>query len=438
MINGAFRGIASGSAAGGGGGGASTDLLTLNSGLNGTAGYKYWDINVQGASSATYLGAFKFPDTENTGTDVDFFHSLPAFGLTTGNKALAVGQTNRRIAEINIPTLSTSTSLASLNRASYSTAFFEPVANAPVTTENWGDGGPWISGIKTYNGRVMVNVYANYDGFLAADRNLCVLNSAAAPSVTSERGFFTGTGGGVNVAHSAIWISEIPDDDKASFGGTHIMGASSGNKYRSINSRNSMGPSAFVYDADASDSVTGSTPASNGAALAYQRLMDFNDANVLNDSDLGAAGQQWTNCSEAFYGFLIPGTDTYMVLGLNEGYETGIEYWDPEPPWPGNKGYGPLAEYDVGNWYWLFKKSDLLKVKSGVIAQPYSVTAYEHGRIIMPLEGSRTVSGLHHIAGGDFDLSTNKLWLTLLNGEAVGVPGSLPVGLCFDFSSLVA
>lgn len=437
MINGAFRGIASGASAGGGGG-SSSDLLTLNSGLNGTAGYRYWDINVQGASSTTYLGAFKFPDTENTGTDVDFFHALPAIGMTATSKMLAVGHGNARIAEINIPALSTSTTLASLNRATYSTAFFNPVTGAPTTTVNWGAGGPYTSGIKTYNGRVMINVYANYDGSSAADRNLCVLNSAASPSTTSERGFFTGTGGGMNVAHSAIWISEIPAADKADFGGTHIMGASSGNKYRSINARNSMGPSAFIYDADASDSVTGSTPASNGATLTYQRLMDFTEANVLNGSNLGAAGQQWTNCSEAFYGFLIPGTDTYMVLGLNEGYETGIDYYDPEPPWPGNKGYGPLAEYDVGNWYWLFKKSDLLKVKSGVIAQPYSVTAYEHGRIIMPLEGSRTVSGLHHIAGGDFDLSTNKLWLTLLNGEPVGVPGSLPVGLCFDFSSLVA
>lgn len=417
--------------------GSVTDLLTLNPALNGASGYRYWDINAAGASSATYLGAFRFPDTENTGTDVDFFYSLPAIGVTAGNKMLAVGHGNRRIAEINIPTLSKSTSLASLARASYSTAFFDPVNNAPVITPNWGAGGPYVSGIKTYNGRVMVNVYANYDGSGAADRNLCVLNSASAPGIASERGFFTGTADGVNVAHSGVWISEIPAGDKAAFGGTHVMGGSSGNKYRSINLRNAMGPTAFVYDANASDSVTGSTPAANGATLSYQRLMDFSMDHVLNNSSLGSAGQQWSNCSEAFYGFLVPGTDTYMVLGFNEGYNTGISYYDPAPPWPGNKGYGPNAETDVGNWVWFFKKSDLLKVKSGEIANPWDLVAYEHARIILPLEGAQTVSGLHTISGGDFDLATNRLWLSLLGAEPMGMPGALPVGLCFDFSSLI-
>ena len=434
MMYGLMRGA--GAAAPAGGGGSSTDLLTLNAANDGTPGYRYWDVNAQGASSATYRGAFKFPDTENTGTDVDFFYSLTAIGLTTSGKMLAVGHaqgdSHKRIAEINIPTLSTSTSLASLNRASYSTAFFGPVDAAPVTATSWGTA-PKIMGIKAYNGRVMINVYPYYDGDAVADKNVCVLNDVSAPSTTSMRGFFAATGDGVGVAHFGCWISEIPAEDQAAFGGTHVFGASNGNANRSIESRNSMGPTLAVYDADQSGSIVGSSPPSDGSAITLSRLMDFSPANILDGSTLGSAGQQWDHCSEAAYGFLLPNSDTYVVIGFDEGVEAGSQYYDPNDPWGGAKGYGPNNQDDVWNAIWLFRKSDILAASN-----VYDPVAYERVRLIMPLEGTKLRGSQHRIVGADFDLSTNYLWVALEAAEYVGIPGSLPVVLSFDFSSLVA
>lgn len=415
--------------------GSSTDLLTLNSALDGTPGYKYWDINDSGFSSTTYQGAFKLPDTENTGTDVDFFYSLPAIGLTSSTKMLVSGHSqgdaNKRIAEINIPALSTSSSLASLNRASYSTAFFGPVDNAPTQATSWGTA-PKIMGIKTYNGRVMVQVYPYYDGDGIADKSICVLDDASAPSATSVRGFFAGSGGGSGVAHSAVWCSEIPAADRAAFGGTHVMGGSNGNAFRSIEGRNAMGPTLFVYDADQTNSIVGSSPPAGGSSITYTKWMDFNTTNILNGSALDASGQQWDHCSEPCYGFLVPGTDTYMVFGFDEGVEGGSQYYDPSDPWGGGKGYGPNTQDDVWNAYWLFKKSDILAASN-----PYDPVAYERGRLIVPFEGTKLRGQMKYIGGADFDLSTNKLWIAVIGGEVVGAPGSLPVILCYDLSSLV-
>lgn len=416
--------------------GASTDLLTLNVANDGTPGYKYWDINDNGFSSATYLGAFRLPDTENTGADVDFFYALPAIGITSSTKMLvgghAQGDSSMRIAEINIPALSTSSSLSSLNRATYSTAFFNPVDAAPAQAATWGNG-PKIMGIKKYNGRVMVQVYPYYDGSGIADKSICVLNDASAPSTTAMRGFFAGTGGGSGVAHSSVWCSEIPAADKAAFGGTHVMGGSNGNAYRSVEGRNSMGPTLFVYDADQTNSIVGNNPPANGASITYSRKMDFSQANVLNGSNTGAAGQQWDHCSEACYGFLVPNTDTYMVLGFDEGVEGGSTYYDPADPWGGGKGYGPLSQGDVWNAVWFFRKSEILAASN-----VYDPVAYERVRLILPFEGTKLRGQQNRLIGADFDISTNKLWLALEGVESYGIPGSLPIVLCYDFSSLVA
>lgn len=409
-----------------------TDLVTLNPALSGTAGYRYWD------QSATYEGAFRVPNTENTGTDVDFFYAYPTLGLTSVGKMLlgghSQGDANKRIAEINIPSaLSTSSTLTALPIATFSTQFFYPVDNAPVLAASWGLGAR-IGGIKSYNGRVMINVYPYYNGEADADKTTAVLNDVNAPGISGMRGFFAATG----IAHSSYWISEIPAGPmRTALGGTHIFGSSNGNT-RSIEARNSMGPTAFIYDADASDSIVGATPPTNGSSITATPLLDFPPAiKALNNANLAATGQAWTHMSEAYYGFVVPNTDTYMVLGFSGGHSSGTDYYDPAPPWGGEKGYGPVTQSDVDNHYWLFKVSDLAKVKNGTLTNPYDVDAYEHGRIVMPFEGTKLHNSLKYVMGGDFDTATGKLYLSIQNGDtSQGAYGALPVILRYDLSGV--
>jgi hypothetical protein len=419
IMSGPSRGVASGAAASGGGGGSSTDLLTLNPANDGVAGYRYWDYDTD------YSGAFRL------NSNLMSYSSYPTLILANGGSTLLVVSAYATVDDsynvigFNIApiTPSTSASLSALPLASVNVSAFNPVTSAPVTGD-WGPFGARIQGGIEYNGRIMGNVYAYYDSGHDQNMSTFVLNNSASPGVSGERGFFAGT----DLAYSCGWISELPDTLKGEFGGTHIFGMSTGNR-RSIHDRFSIGPSLYIYDADASNSIVGSTPPSNGSAITLDQLIYYplGPNGLTPEDNLDQPGQLWTNLSEAAFGFAVPNTDTYMVVGFSGGHNSGTNYL---------AGHHPNDPDDMNNWYWLFRLSDALKVKTGVISEPYQVECYESGPIVFRFEGSG--SGLHVCAGAAFNSSTKLLYISLDRGDnSQGTESSLPLILTYDMTEII-
>jgi hypothetical protein len=403
-----------------GGGGSATDLLTLNPANSGTAGYRYWDYD------ADYSGAFRLNSNNMS------YSSYPTLIFADGGDTLLVGcaygtgDNSYNLMGFNVASItpSTSSSLSALPLASVNISAFNPVSSAPVTGD-WAFGARIAGGVE-YNNRVMANVYAFYDSDHVQNRTTFVLNDAASPGLTGERGFFTGT----DIAYSCGWICELPSDIKTAFEGTHIFGMSTGNS-RSIHDRFSVGPSLYIYDADASNSVVGSTPPSNGGTFPLEQLIFYPlGANGLTpEADLDQAGQIWTNLSEAAYGFAVPNTDTYFVIGFSGGHNSGTNY---------GAGHHPNDPDDWENHYWLFRLSDALKVKSGVIAEPYQVPCYEHGQIIFRFDGTSPYTGIHTCSGATFNAANKRLYIALSRGDdSQGTESSLPLILTYDMTGVI-
>lgn len=421
MINGAFRGIASGAAAGGGGGGGlPTVLLSLDAGNSGNPAYEYLNF------TAVYEGCFGFPSPldANGWHYNDYNPSCICISPTAGRAIVSArnedGSNSPRVAEITIPTLYTGSTRASIPSATVNTALFDAVAGAPSNNDLWA-GGPRISGLCVHNGRVVGNVYGNYDATFVVTQSTFVLNSATSPGTTSERGFFIGVNEAdtVRAARLAGWISPIPSAYQASFEGTHVFGHSSGN-LRSINGRHSVGPSCYVIDLDAAASITGSSPPANGSNVTFQELLNYplgettslepeSHLNNWDGSAVYTTTPKWTTLSEAYYGFIVPGTDTYMIIGYSGGHNSGIYY---------SGTYIPYVATDVYNYYWLFKVSDLLAVKSGSLTNTYDPDPYEHG--VLPLHFDGTLNGIlgRTVRGGTYDPTTKKLYITTSRNDA--------------------
>ena len=415
--------------------GAVTKLLTISGSTDST--HKKWNL------ATSYLGAFRMPNATYgslPGNQASVnYDARPVIGLTSSTKFVIGGGSNgdtfKSIGEYNIPALSTSATLTSLNTATNSKNFVDPFSAAPNEGSNWGVA-PQLGGICAYNGRLMVNYFAFYDGSNLADRSLLVMNDVTTLSTASERGTFAVLAN-PNTSHASGWISPIPAAYQSSFGGTHIFGQSSSNM-RSIESRFPIGPSAVVYNADASNSVTGSSPVADASTLTTTTVLDYSLAHMVNLSgDLSASGTNWTHISSAQYGFIVPGTKTYCVMGLSGGHNTGVTYVDA-PSWGGYKGYWPNDAGDPGggsdmyNYYWLFNVDDMLAVKAGTIAA-YTPQPYEHGILPMSTWGDGLGIYVSYIAGATFDATNNKLYMSLFYGDD-SVSGGLPLIVCYDMS----
>ena len=428
MMYGLMRGA--GAAAPAGGGGSSTDLLTLNVALNGTAGYKYWDYDAQ------YLGAFRVPFANYGGIAGDNLNycSDPIIGMgsTTGHIMIAGrnrGDTVTTIAELAIPALSTSGTLSSLDIATCSQNFIEVLTSAPTDGETWS--GRMIAGIANVDGKVVVTAYGYYTG---ANRPVMVIDDVSPLSSASFRGYFDMT----NDQRAGGWVTPIPASYQASFGGTHLFGFSM-SQTRAILSKYSIGPSAYVYDFSAGNSITGASPVANGSTLSTTVALDYPLANGLTpEANLGNSGTHWTYCSGGQIGFIVPGTRTYMVIGFSAGHSSGSAYYDPAPYDAGFKGYAPNSASDIYNYYWLFDVDDMVDVLNSVI-NSYDPDPYEHGQLSLRHDGGSGWTTLHHVGGATFDATNNKLYISLQYADdSQASESDLPLILCYDLSGVAA
>lgn len=361
----------------GGSGGAASELLTVE--------------------SFHYEGAFRIPSGDFGASSADYAAGPIAFN-PAGPSLFLVGHAQQHpIAEFTIPRLVASTTLSELEMAApptqgFVTFFGDVTGGNPQAMDS-------IGGMLLFEGpsgpELIVNAYEYYDAPADNTHTTVVFRDATDLAGSAKDGWFALDGG----AHASGWMSAVPEQHQAALGGAFITGHSSGVP---IISRLSVGPSAFVFDPAAI--AGGATP----GPVATTTLLDFSldtplAADLSNDS---GQNDLWTHLSRAAYGFIPPGSRTYVTLGHSGGHASGVCY--KCTPVGSNSECGGYCANDAGDYsdyYWLWDVDDLVAVKNGTKA-PHEVLPYEHGPFPTAFDGQ--------IAGGAYDAASGLLYLNVL------------------------
>jgi hypothetical protein len=255
-----------------------------------------------------------------------------------------------------------------------------------------------ITGLRMIEGELFLNAVEYYDANTNATDTTAIIRDPKNLSKSEVDGFFNLNG----AAHAAGWISRLPSDWGKKLDATYLTGFASNYP---IVTRNSIGPSAFVYYLDnlaQTDLTSGLIPAT--PILDYS--MDF----PLHKRDKNSL---WTDVSQAMYGFVIPGTDYYLVIGQSGGHESGIGYKITQNTGRLCGGPCPHDQYDVYHYYWIWNMNDLLDVKKNK-SKPHQPRPVHYGQMALPYQPIR---GIYEIAGASFDDRQNKLYLLISSAD---------------------
>ena len=327
------------------------------------------------------------------------------------NSILIVGHTyEQAIAEFRVPAIVKSSAVNALAMAGAPIQSFSPLLNR-VSAGN-PQGIDRIGGMKLVESpsgpQLLVNGYEYYDAPGDNTHTTLVVRSPSSLSASAVAGFYQLQG----AAHTAGWMSDVPAAWRAVLGNTHITGISSGIP---IISRTSVGPSAFAFNPQ---SLVGA--GSQPTSVATSALLDFSLQHPLHQdlSNDSRANKLWTHISRAVYGFIVPGTRTYVTLGHSGGHSSGVCYKCTQNNGHVCGGYCAPDADDYSLFYWLWDVNDLVAVRSGRIAS-YDVRPYEYGEF--PAQFNAREMG-----GGAFDAVNGRLFLTLQRADTGQGPYSTP------------
>ena len=385
-------------------------------------------------SDLEYEGAFIVPSDEFGESSTNYAAGI--FTLSADKEGFFIAGHNVQgaLAEFGIPEIINSDSLQDLQ---YATIRQDFKALMNLTPDGNPQGIDLIAGMKVVGNQLIVNAVEYYDAPANNTHTTFVVEDANDIASSQISGYYQVVG----AAHAGGWISVVPSEWSNALGGDYIMGNSS--KYP-INSRSAMGVSAFVFDpSDLINNTTDPIPSItlmdydltdplyaefSDYANAHYNLVEINGStppgHTFEDADaIVGDNSLWTSSSQASYGFIVPGTRTYLSIGSSGGHNSGIGYKATQNN--GNLCGGPCP-YDADdeyNYYWLFDLDDLLDVKNGII-EPYDVRPYDHGVFEVPFQYDDYYSEpeFHPIVGGDFDADSGILYLTIFDGGASGSP----------------
>lgn len=315
--------------------------------------------------NVNYVGAFRIPIHEFGQSRIAYSQGTIAVA-EDGQSFYVVGHTHHQaIAQFSIPDLHSSRDLTDLNFAQ-NIQPFERVLHRSATGNSQNINR--ITGLKALEGRLLVNTMEYYDADGSVSDTTLVISDSANIENSAVEGFFRLDGR----AHAAGWISDIPGSWRHLFDATHIAGNASNFP---INSRLSIGPTAFSffpYEIFPSEISQGRIPA--------LPLLDFSLSDPLHADryNHSRTNDLWTEVSEAFFGFIIPGTSTYLVVGNSGGHNHGIGYKITQDN--GNVCGGPCSYVasDNYNYYWMWDVNDFVRVKNGELAS-HDMQPYEYG-----------------------------------------------------------
>ncbi len=365
-------------------------------------------------SEISYVGGFTLPADDFGASNLNYAQGIIE---VNGDSMFIVGHKHHdAIAEFQIPALVDSFDIDSLNSTGAPVQSFSDVlGRAASGNPEWLD---QIVGLERVNGSLIVNAMEYYD---APGDNLTttlVVTDADHIAQSSVSAIHKMDG----AARSGGWISKIPSNWQHLLGAGYISGNASGDP---IVSRLSVGPSAFAVDFPASLNT------SESLTIGAEELQGFSLDQPLQSDLYNEEGNNalWTHLSHARYGFIVPGTRTYMTLGWSGGHHSGLGYQSVRPDGSLCLGVCANDEADVYNYYWLWDIDDWQKVRNGEI-QPHQMVPYEFGEFQLPFQ---TDTVLNEIGGASFDEQTGLLYLSILDANVHGYDNP-PIIVAFSLS----
>ena len=344
-----------------------------------------------------YLGAFRFPIKVFGSSRMSYPNGT--FTVSPNGKTVFVAghNQNQSIAEFLIPELRLTKNPSELLIAA-NVQPFHPFLRNTKRLEN-----PQkldrISGMEVIEGELFVNALEYYDAPADNTHTTFIVRDANNLAGAKVDGFFTLRGH----AHSAGWMSKLPSKWKGVFSASYLNGYAPN---YAINSRLSMGPTAFVSNIDIFAGID-----EPGGLIPTRSLMDSSIKHPMVQDSYNKSGENriWTEISEAFYGFIIPNTNYYLVIGNSGGHESKIGYKITQSN--GKKCGGPCAfdHKDYYNFYWVFDVNDFVAVRDGK-KKSYELLPIKYGKLQLPFApGDNT----RNIIGADFDEKTGNLYIML-------------------------
>lgn len=357
---------------------------------------------------ATFTGAFRIPNGEYGVSTVDY--AVGTLGFNPENHSLYIVGRGREsaIAEFPITDPSMATEVAML-----------PVTDDPIQpfTDVLGTGGnpeslDRVTGILWVDGALLINAEQWYDG--PGDNTDTTIVVADADDLAGARdGYFELT----DAARSGGYMGVIPARWQEAFGTAHYTGWSS---VYSIISRYSIGPSLYAFTP--SDLIDGDAATEPSADATAFMTFPFGDGTQLDPrgteyepqgtpGPFPPASPLWNPLSRGVYGFFVPGTRSFLVVGSTGGLETGIGYKAEQEDGSICPGPCPYGVDDRYNYYWLFDVDEILAADSPHDPRPYDFGVWE-----VPFDDG----GAHPISGATFDAEGGVLYLALDNAGQVG------------------
>jgi hypothetical protein len=367
-----------------------------------------------------YRGAFRLPDDDFGVSNLNYSEGPIAYDAQAHSLFIVGHAHHQAVAEFAVPALSQATTLAELPMAS------APSQSFVTLLDRTPDGNPQdldrIGGMAVFEDqgqrRLLVNAYEYFDAPGDNTLTTLVVEEAKALEGSSVAGFFRFRGG---AGHTSGWLSPIPLVWQGLLGGTHITGQSSGIP---IISRTSVGPSAFAFSMDQFQTV-----ASIPDPVPTTTLLDFSlDEPLASDlSNDSLQNTLWTHLSRVVYGFIVPGSRTYVTLGYSGGHSSGVCYKCVQDDGNLCGGYCAPDPNDYAQYYWLWDVNDLAGVAAGTL-QASSIRPYAHGVFQTPF-------ATHELGGGVFDPDSGLLYLTINKADTEqGTYSNPPVVVAYSFA----
>lgn len=353
-------------------------------------------------SQLQYKGAFRLNNQDFGDSNVNYAIGTLAYNPDRQSIYIAGHSHHNAIAEFSVPELGQDDEVTELPIVN------EPLSNfrAVLAAGNPSRATNKITGMMVRNNQLIINSEIWYDGSGSNDLTTLVVRDLNNFETSEIDGYFKMEGR----ALAAGYISAIPRDWESELG----VGAVTGWSYNySINSRYSIGPSLFTFDANALTSEN----MDNGSTIATEAKMafPFRDGRYIDPGALGnvegGASPMFNQLSKAMYGFIVPKTRTFAVIGRSGGIESGIGYKIDQDNGSRCAGYCSRVAGDQYNYYWLFNMDDILNAENTWDPRPYA-----YGPIDIPFDKN----GEHGIIGASYDIDSNQLFLALGGAGQVG------------------
>jgi|FLYM01.1.fsa_nt_gi hypothetical protein len=342
-----------------------------------------------------YQGAFRLPANQLGESSANWANGTIAYNHRNHSIFFAGHNQHQAIAEFKIPEIIKSDDIIKLNTA-YPIQEFVRLFNRVKSNP---DGQDRITGMYFDYGRLIINTMKYYDAAAKAKNTTIVISNVNNLQAAKDLQFYQLEYG----ARAAGWMSSIPTPWKNLFKADLVVGNGNG---RPINARLSIGPSALltnvrqIVNADLTE-----------GAIPLQPLQLYSLQESLHDDlkNQTRTNKLLTELSRPVYGFIIPNTRTYMVVGSSGGHRSGVGYKLKRKDGSECPGFCANDINDMVNYYWLFDANNWSEVISGQKLAS-QVQPYSFGELKLPFS---TPDNFKPVTGATFSKADNILYISL-------------------------